>query len=290
MRSEKEMMDLILNTAKEDERIRAVIMNGSRVNPNVKKDIFQDYDIVYIVKDIESFTCNHNWVKRFGEIMIMQMPEEMTLLAPDKDGKFVYLMQFTDGNRIDLTLVPVERADEFIYNDSLSVLLLDKDGVVKPFPPASDKDYIIKKPSKKEFDDCCNEFWWVCPYVAKGIWREELPYAKHILEQNLRAMLMKILEWDIGIRTNFTKSAGKFGKYFEKYLDADTWKEFLETYSDADYENMWKSLFVMCNLFRKTAIRVADYFGFQYPYGDDERVTVHLKHVKDLPKDAEKMY
>lgn len=222
--------------------------------------------------------------------MIMQMPEEMTLLAPDKDGKFVYLMQFTDGNRIDLTLVPVERADEFIYNDSLSVLLLDKDGVVKPFPPASDKDYIIKKPSKKEFDDCCNEFWWVCPYVAKGIWREELPYAKHILEQNLRDMLMKMLEWDIGIRTNFTKSAGKFGKYFKKYLDADTWKEFLETYSDADYENMWKSLFAMCNLFRKTAIRVADYFGFQYPYGDDERVTAHLKHVKYLPKDAEKMY
>ena len=28
MRSEQEMFDLILNTAKEDERIRAVIMNG----------------------------------------------------------------------------------------------------------------------------------------------------------------------------------------------------------------------------------------------------------------------
>jgi len=52
MRSEKEMMGLILNTAREDERIRAVIMNGSRVNPNVKRDCFQDYDIVYVVKDI----------------------------------------------------------------------------------------------------------------------------------------------------------------------------------------------------------------------------------------------
>jgi len=52
MRSEKEMMGLILNAAREDERIRAVIMNGSRVNPNVKRDCFQDYDIVYVVKDI----------------------------------------------------------------------------------------------------------------------------------------------------------------------------------------------------------------------------------------------
>lgn len=36
MRTEKEMIDLIMNTAKEDERIRAVIMNGSR-KLNVKR-------------------------------------------------------------------------------------------------------------------------------------------------------------------------------------------------------------------------------------------------------------
>lgn len=40
MRTEQEMLDLILNTAKEDERIRAVIMNGSRANKNVSKDCF----------------------------------------------------------------------------------------------------------------------------------------------------------------------------------------------------------------------------------------------------------
>ncbi len=65
MRSEKEMMDLIMDTAKKDERIRAVIMNGSRTNPNARKDFFQDYDIVYIVRDVQSFTKDHSWVNRF---------------------------------------------------------------------------------------------------------------------------------------------------------------------------------------------------------------------------------
>ena len=46
MRSEKEMMELILSVARKDERIRAVYMNGSRTNPNVKKDIFQDLEEV----------------------------------------------------------------------------------------------------------------------------------------------------------------------------------------------------------------------------------------------------
>ena len=51
MRTEKEMFELILGVAKRDERVRAVYMNGSRANPNVKKDLFQDYDIVYAVME-----------------------------------------------------------------------------------------------------------------------------------------------------------------------------------------------------------------------------------------------
>ena len=33
MRSEEEMMNLILQVAKDDERVRAVYLNGSRTNP-----------------------------------------------------------------------------------------------------------------------------------------------------------------------------------------------------------------------------------------------------------------
>ena len=45
MRSEKEMMDLVLSLAEQDERIRIVTLEGSRANINIPKDEFQDYDI-----------------------------------------------------------------------------------------------------------------------------------------------------------------------------------------------------------------------------------------------------
>lgn len=290
MRSEKEMMDLIMDTAKKDERIRAVIMNGSRTNPNARKDFFQDYDIVYIVRDVQSFTKDHSWVNRFGEIMIMQMPEDMVLLPADNDGHFTYLMQFTDGNRIDLSLYPLEKANEVVNDDSLRILLLDKDGSIGPLTPSSDADYIIKAPSEKEFSNCCNEFWWVSPYVAKGIWRDELPYAKEMFEGPVRDMLMKMLQWHIGVKTNFSKSAGKCGKYFKDFLEPDIWDEFVAAYPNGDYENIWQSLFTMCDLFRRIAIGVGEHFGYRYPYGDDERVMAHLKHVRSLPKNAGEMY
>ncbi len=290
MRTEKEMLDLIMNTAKEDERIRAVIMNGSRVNPNVKRDCFQDYDIMYVVKDISSFTSNHNWIRRFGEIMIVQMPEEMSLIPADEDGKFPYLMQFMDGNRIDLTLVPFDLINKFVGQDSLSEVLLDKDNCIVEFPPASDKDYLIKKPTEKEFLDCCNEFWWCSTNVAKGLWREELSYAKGMLDGPVRDMFIVMLEWHIGMKTDFTGNAGKFGKHFEQYFEEDMWEQFKKTFSNAEYENIWESLFVMGDLFRKVANEIANAYGYSYPQGDDDGVTSYLKHVKALPKDSTSIY
>ncbi|GIX56815.1 aminoglycoside 6-adenylyltransferase [Bacillus paranthracis] len=290
MRTEKEMLDLIINTAKEDERIRAVIMNGSRVNPNVKKDCFQDFDIIYAVKDIRTFTSNHNWIHKFGEIMIVQMPEEMSLIPADEDGKFPYLMQFMDGNRIDLTLVPVDLIKKFVGQDSLSKLLLDKDNCMEEFPPASDKDYLIKKPTEKEFLDCCNEFWWCSTNVAKGLWREELSYVKGMLDGPVRDMLIVMLEWHIGMKTDFIVNAGKFGKHFEKYIEKDMWVQFKRTFSNAEYENIWESFFVMGNLFREVANEIANAYGYPYPQGDDDRVTSYLKHVKALPKDSTSIY
>ena len=59
MRNEEVMMELILKRAVEDETIRLVEMNGSRINPTTKRDPFQDYDIVYYVEDMEPFLKDH---------------------------------------------------------------------------------------------------------------------------------------------------------------------------------------------------------------------------------------
>jgi len=289
MRSEKEMLELIVGTAENDDRIRAVIMSGSRANPNARRDIFQDFDIAYLVTDVDSFRNDRGWINRFGELMILQMPEAMKDPPPKNDERFSYLMQFTDGNRIDLTVFPVAKLHEF-RRESLSLLLLNKDGVVEPFPAPSENDYLPIPPSAKAFSDCCNEFWWVCPYVAKGLWREEIIYAKHMLDQVIREQLMKMLTWHMAVKTQFLRSPGKLGKHLEQYLEPEVWAMLEKTYADASYESTWDSLHMMCELFRMTAKQVGEHFGFDYPRNDDEKVSAHVKHLRSLPKDAREMY
>jgi aminoglycoside 6-adenylyltransferase len=283
------MLELIVNTAKNDDRIRAVIMNGSRANPNCPRDIFQDFDIVYVVTDVASFKDDSDWIKRFGELMILQLPDDMLDPPPNISDGFAYLMQFADGNRIDLNIFPIAKLNE-LEKDSLTLLLLDKDGIIEPPGPPNEDGYLPKPPTSKQFSDCCNEFWWVCPYVAKGLWRKEIIYAKYVLDQFLREELMKMITWYIGVQTGFSKNPGKFGKHLSNYLEPELWDMLLKTYSDASYDHTWEALDMMCSLFRRTAIQVAEVFGFDYPYGDDERVSAHLKHVRTLPKDANEIY
>ncbi|MFB5677030.1 aminoglycoside 6-adenylyltransferase [Paenibacillus terreus] len=284
MRSEKEMMELILGFARNDERIRAVGMNGSRTNPNAPKDVFQDYDIVFVVKDIHSFVDHPQWVDYFGSRIIMQTPE------PVLDGYFSYLMLFTDGNRIDLTLCPVEKRDVWNGGDKLSVVLLDKDKSLPKLAAPTDEDYRVRRPSAEGYADCCNEFWWVSTYVAKGLWRQEILYAMDHLNLYVRPMLIQMLEWQVGVNTDFSVSTGKNGKYLEKYMDRESWLQLMRTYPGGSYEDIWNALFVMGELFRSTAQDVAKHLHFEYPQEDDRRVTAHLQRVRHLEPGATAIY
>ena len=293
MRTENEMLDLILKVAKEDERIRAAYMNGSRTNPNAPVDIFQDYDIVFVVKEIRSFIDDRNWIDIFGERLYMQCPDEHDLILGQIDEiKFYYgwLIQLADGNRLDLHVQTIEVAKNDILNDKLCKILLDKDDILPSIPEATDQDYYVKKPSNEEFGCVCNEFWWCLNNVAKGLWREEVPYVQDMLNYFVRPQLVKILSWKIGIETNYSCSIGKSGKYMYRWLPKEIWELFLKTYSSGNVVEIWEAVFTMCNLFDVIAHEVSKKLLYNYNVNEANESLKFLKHTRQLPKSAKEIY
>ncbi len=285
-RPAQEVYDMILKFARNDERVRAVLLNGSRANPNIAPDRFSDFDIVYVVKDFNTFISDHQWVNIFGRMLIMQMPDEMLTGNNEKEGiSFGYLMLFDDGNRIDLTLFPADRLNTHYKKDSLTQVLLDKDNLFSQLPPASETDYLIKMPSQKEFSDCCNEFWWVSTYVAKGLFRDEITYAKEMMEKPVRDMLMNAIQWYICANHRGGVSFGKAGKNMQRYLPATIYQRILATYPDADAERIWAALFLMGEVFNELMIEVATRFGFEYNVEEARQVTDYLKNVQNWSKE-----
>jgi len=279
MRSENEMINLIINTAKNDERIRAVILNGSRANDFAPKDNFMDYDIIYLVTDFQYFADSKSWLDIFGERIMLEMPTYKDFEPSEYNNQFNYQMLFTDGNRIDLIFASFEKINELYENDKMGKVLLDKDNLAGNLSYDNGKIFFIKKPTKKEFEDKCNSFWWVTQNVAKGIKRKELPYAMSMLNIT-REYLDDMVSWYIGMCNGYNVSSGKMGKYFEKYLDSGLWEEYVSTFPVGDYDAIWASLYSACELFRKLAVKIADTYLYAYPYQDDRLMSGYLSKLR----------
>lgn len=290
MRSESEMFELILRIAEEDERIRAVYMNGSRTNDKVPKDIFQDYDIVYVVTSTSPFIQDKGWIDRFGERLFMQYPDESPGDPADKENFYGWLMQFADGNRIDLHVESVAHAKENILCDKLCKILLDKDGLLPAVPQSTDEDYWVKRPTREEYLCTCNEFWWCLDNVAKGLWRDEIPYVQDMLNFIIRKQLEKVLSWKIGIETDFSVSVGKSGKYMYRWLTEKEWQAYLDTYGAGDAESCWDAVEIMCGLFEQTAVWVGEQLGYAYNREEGQNCRNFLEHVRRLPRNAQEIY
>jgi aminoglycoside 6-adenylyltransferase len=99
MRTEAMVMNQLLQYAHHDDKVRAVILNGSRVNPNVTKDLFCDYDLIFVVTDPKQYLEHQEWIESFGELIIMQQNNFETDRGEDE---YIFLMLFADGVRIDL--------------------------------------------------------------------------------------------------------------------------------------------------------------------------------------------
>ena len=273
------MMKLILDVAKNDKRIRLVTLEGSRANKNVPRDKFQDFDISYFVTDIDSFKSSDKWLNQFGQRILMQKPEDMELFPPELGNWFSYLMLFADDHKIDLTLIPIDELEQYLSeSDGLVKLLLDKDSKINKKMDPNDEKYHIKKPSAREFDDCCNEFWMVSTYVVKGLARKEILFAIDHLNEIARPNLLRMMAWKIGIENDFSLSVGKNYKYIQNYLDINDWEKLLNTYAENSYENMWQSLFNCYDLFRKYSKLIAHHLSYDYP-DYDEQITGYTEKI-----------
>ena len=280
MRTEKEIYDLVLNFAFQDERIRIVTLKGSRTNVNIPKDNLQDYDITFFVIDMGEFLKSDDWLSVFGNRIMMQKPEDMELFPPEEKG-FSYIMLFDDGVKIDLTLLPVSMLEEYLTRDKLVKIMLDKDNMIKTEIVPTDEDYYIKCPTERKFDDCCNEFWNVATYVSKGLLRGEILFAIDHMNEVLRHELLRMISWYVGTEKGFNFSLGKNYKFLDKHISKELWDNLLNTYSMSSYEEMWKSFDLCLCLFKKISKKVADSLGYNYP-DYDENVTKYLETQKRI--------
>ena len=253
MRTETEMLDVILKTA-ETLQVKAVAMSGSRTNSQAPQDEFQDYDVVYVVENLDELITDLSWLDQFSKRIIEQ---EVRL-----GHRRLFLMLFEDGNRIDLTLCPKEYIKEWIESEADFTVLEDPKGLFAPYSPNPQR-YWTSPASQIDFEKACNEFWWVSAYVVKGICRNQLIYATDHLYGICQQELLKVLASQVASDRGRV-DVGKNYKYLFNYLPAEKEMEFSNLLDFSSIEKLTQSLFATMKLFHREAQILAQKLGFDY--------------------------
>lgn len=267
MRTETEMLDVILKTA-ETLQVAAVVMSGSRTNSQAPQDEFQDYDVVYVVDDLDNLTSDLSWLDLFGKRIIEQ--------EVGFSHRRLFLMLFEDGNRIDLTLCPKEHIKEWVDSEAGFTVLEDPEHLFEPYSQNLER-YWTPPATETNFVKSCNEFWWVSAYVVKGICRNQVIYATDHLYGICQQELLKVLTWQVASDRG-TVDVGKNYKYLFNYLPAEKEKEFPVLLDFSSKEKITQSLFATMELFHQEAQILAQKMSFAY---DKEVAEKMIEYVEE---------
>lgn len=274
---DNDVINKVIKEGTENELIRAVTLEGSTVTDSAVHDKYSDVDVTFFVSDIREFTKQKNYMDRFGEILIMQCPDDWYEEPYDYSGKakFTFLTQYKDGSRIDLTLVDITDMEDQKFFVEPRKVLVNKDGFDVLKDISSGEAFFIQKPTEKEYFDACNEFRWLSNYATKGLCREQLPYVKRMTEVYMMDMFMKMINWKIGIDNDFKVTTGSKSKYLKNYLSEGELKRYTAIFANGEYTDMWFRLFIYYDFFADLAKYVAEKLGFFF----DEKET---KEVRDF--------
>ena len=267
MRTETEMLDVILKTA-ETLQVAAVAMSGSRTNSQAPQDEFQDYDVVYVVENLDELISDLSWTDQFGKRIIEQ---EVRL-----GHRRLFLMLFEDGNRIDLTLCPKEHINEWVGSEAAFTVLVDEKGLFESYSPSPQRYWTIPA-TETDFEKSCNEFWWVLAYVVKGIYRNQLTYAIDHLYGICQQVLLKVLAWQVASDRGKV-DIGKNYKYLFNYLLAEKENEFSSLLDFSNSDKIIQSLFDTMQLFHKEAQSLAQKMRFDYDKEVAEKMIEYVEH------------
>ena len=264
----------IVDIAKRDTNIRGVLLYGSRANPGIQPDSYQDYDIYYIVENREAFDFSvfKNVVLRFvpSQVYPELFPNEIT-----------HLMLFETGDRVDLTITTLKDFKEREHTFEFCKCLLDKDGQLSEFNLNNHDGFCVKPIDKTTFSNTCAEFFWEIQNVVKGLKREQLSYAMFLRDITLRDMLNRMIDTYIGIMTEYSVSVGLLGKCRKSFLPKQYYDIYVKTYLSNTADDVWSSLFYMVDLFSLLGKHIAEKNNWNYSEQTELLVRQYLQSVHD---------
>ncbi len=282
-RSEKEVIEMVLDFAEKNESVRAVI----RTNLLPKRE-YDYYNFCFVADDPEQYDGDI-FENCFGErILLYRGDRNYPELFPDNTK--AHLIVFSDSTTIAINVMGREaflarynreQTHGNVWIGDTYLKILDKDHILPAIRRLDEKQtWFSETPSEEEFGGTNSEFWWVLKTFAEYTLRKELPSAMFYLNMAVRDLLNRMIRWYLFLRTGQPVDMGILDCNMEKLLGRELFSLYKETYPAADYEQIWKAFDAVVKLWTTIGKDVAKRCGYVYPADSEKNMLGLIKNMK----------
>lgn len=261
----EELFSKIRAFAEKCDKIKAMVMFGSRARTEKPADEFSDYDLILFVDDVGYFAFGDEWLKEiaaprisFTEQTAVQDIERRIFFDSAMDIDFILY------NSADMKKIISDPIIKSWFGKGYRVIV-DKCGCESIID--ENKPFIkeARTFSEQEFNNTINIFWFHTIWAVKKLRRGEMWAAKNCIDGHLKNLLREILEYDAVIKNGISFDTWHDGRFFDQWADKTVTERLGSAYGSYDNDSLKTALQNTMNLFSEKAAAAAEALAFAYP-------------------------
>jgi len=284
MNKYREIIDNFIHWGVKNEKVRAALLIGSQARKDNVADEYSDLDIVMFVDEPELFLLSDLWLGDIGKYHVSFIE---STIGGAKEKRVI----FNDILDVDIIIQSYNTIDVIGVTEIADILLrgytiiIDKVGLRKKLGLQKIIKPTYNFPSKQDFINTVNDFWYHCVWTAKKLKRGELWTAINCLDSYMKWKLLSIIEIHAKSKHGAEYDTWYGGRFLEEWADARIIDELSNCFAQYNVESIKNALLASMSLFRSLAIEISIKQGYRYPVSVDEYTFECVASLLDVKKD-----
>jgi aminoglycoside 6-adenylyltransferase len=274
----QQIIEKFIQWAQGEDGIRAVAMIGSRARADHPADAWADLDLIVVAADPVLYLSSADWLHQIA------LPW-LTFIESSGDGRVLERrVLFEGGLDVDFAFLPLEMATQMaqsgfppdvadMFRRGVRVLL-DKDDLFTSIPELAGAPLApAEPPTQEEFLNLVNDFWYHTVWSAKHLRRGELWWGKSCVDDHLKFLLRRMLEWHARLKFGPQHDTWLRGRFLEEWADPRAVQELRQAFAHYDATDIWRALFATMHIFRWVSHEAVEQLGYAYPRLGEQAAT-----------------
>jgi aminoglycoside 6-adenylyltransferase len=264
----------IVGWANSRDDVQAVILLGSQARVEHNADEWSDIDVVLLVDVPDRYLGSAAWLDDLGAPLVTTV-EPWAL-----GGGLERRVLFRSGMDVDFAFVEAAVAPYLVtMTDEPQVqrilgrgfrLLVDKTDFTKAtLDGVSYSGALVEAPSRVEFENVSNDFWYHVILAAKKLRRGEVWVAKEICDCHLKKLVVEMLAWKTR-STNPAVDTWHEGRFLEEWADPQLLEEFRGTCAQYHADDVDRALRSTADFFARLEVDCALLLGYPITVSQSE--------------------